>query len=185
MQKYILPLVLLSLIATGCSRNDKSSDTDPTAIDSAAYPDSEVSGAKIYLYNRGGITTEILANKIVQFESKDSTMAYMLDIDAFDTLGNVTSEIVGDSGIIRENEGRFTIFGNVVVITQDGMRLETDYLYWDSQHDRIFTDAFVQITTDGEVLRGWGMEGDQQLKRYKILHRVSGEIDDPNQLKTP
>jgi len=29
------------------------------------------------------------------------------------------------------------------------------------------------------------MEADQQLKRYKILHRVSGEIEDPNQLNTP
>jgi len=155
MYRFVLPLVLLTLALAGCSRNDKSSDTDPTAIDSAAYPDSEVSGAKIYLYNRGGVTTEIVADKIVQFESKDSTMAYNLDIDAFDTLGAVTSQVFGDSGIIRENEGRFTIFGNVVVITEDGMRLETDYLYWDSKHDRIFTDAFVQITTEGEVLRGW------------------------------
>jgi len=176
-------MLLLALVA-GCSNNDKSSNVGDLTSDSITHPTSEVSGAKIYLYDRGRVTTEIVADNILKFESKDSTMAYVVDINSFDSLGNVATHVVGDSSVIKEADGRFTIFGNVVVTTEDGMRLETDYLHWNSKNDRIYTDAFVRITTPEEVLRGWGMEADRRLKRYKILHQVSGEMDDAQKLGT-
>lgn len=183
MYRSIVPLaiVLLTLLA-GCGRDDRSSNTR-AAADSIAQPDSEFSGAKIYVYDGSHVTAEILADKIVEFGSKDSTMAYGLDINSYDTLGNINSHVVGDSGIIRKNNGYFTIFGNVVVDTQDSMTLETDYLNWNSSDDRIYTDAFVRITTPQETVRGWGMEADQRLKRYKILHQVSGELENTKKLR--
>ncbi len=184
MHRFVIPLLLLLAFAAGCSNDDKSSNTGNMTSDSAAQPTSEVSGAKIYLYDRGQVTTEVIADKILKFDTRDSTMAYVVDINSFDSLGNVATHVVGDSAIIRENDGRFTIYGNVVVTTEDGMRLETDYLHWNSKNDRIFTDAFVRITTPDEVVRGWGMEADRRLKRYKILHQVSGEMDDAKKLES-
>jgi len=184
MQKLMITLLLALALIAGCTSNDKSSNTDNFKADSISQPTSEVSGAKIYLYDRGRVTTEVVADKILKFESRDSTMAYVVDINSYDSLGNVATHVVGDSAIIKEADGRFTIFGNVVVTTEDGMKLETDYLHWNSKTDRIYTDAFVRITTPDEVLRGWGMEADRRLKRYKILHQVSGELDDASKLST-
>ena len=180
----MIPLLLLMTLVAGCSNDDKSSNVGSMTTDTAAHPDSEVSGAKIYLYDRGQVTTEVVADKILKFESRDSTMAYVVDINSFDSLGNAATHVVGDSAIIKESDGRFTIYGNVIVTTEDGMRLETDYLHWNSKNDRIYTDAFVRITTPTEVVRGWGMEADRRLKRYKILHQVSGEMDDAKKLQT-
>ena len=187
MHKLITLFVTLSalLIAfgAGCSDNDRSSNQDGVAADSSLKPDSEVQGARIHLFEGNRVTTEVLADKIMKYEAIDSTMAYGLDIDSYDSLGNVSSHVVGDSGVIRQSDGRFTIFGNVVVTTSDSMRLETDYLHWHSKTDRIFTDAYVVIETPDEIVRGWGMEANQDLKRYKILHQVSGEIQDTEKLK--
>lgn len=175
--------LLLTAVLVGCGRDDLSSNGRSAFIDSASHPDTETSGAVINLFDRGRVTAEIVADKIVQFASKDSTMAYRLDIDSYDSLGNVSTEVTGDSAIIRENDGFFTVFGNVVVVTPDKRRLETEYLHWNSKNDRIYTDAFVRITTPQETIRGWGLEADQSVKRYKILHQVSAEVDDAERLE--
>ena len=184
--KYSLSALLLLLsIVIGCSHDEPSSNNRIRAADQSSVPDSEVSGAKIYLYDGSRVTTEVVADKIVQFEAEDSTIAYHLNIDIIDSLGKVTTEVTGDSGVIHEGIGEFTIYGNVVVVTKDNTQLETDVLNWHSKTDRIYTDAFVRITSDDGVISGWGMESDQRLSWYKILHRVSGEMTNPEKITSP
>jgi len=171
-------LAALWLLLAGCSSREKvSSDTDSTDR-SQLLPDSELRGATIYLYEKDKVTTEIHAERLLKFESKDSTMAYSLDMDFFDSSGQVTTKLVGDSGIIREISNQLYVYGNVVVVTADNSRLETDYLYWNTNKDKIETDAFVRITKKDDVITGWGMEADPGLTRIKVLNRVSGTVHD-------
>lgn len=179
---YALSGLLFCLMVAGCTGQDPSTNNASGLADSTSKPDTEVSGATIYLYDRGRVTTEIVSEKIVKFETNDSTMAYRLDIDVLDSLGQSSTHIVGDSGIIRESTGMLYIYGNVVVVTSDQSRLETEYLWWDSKSDKIKTDAFVTITREGDVITGWGLEADERLKGYKILNQVSGAVKDAGQL---
>jgi len=172
----ILLLILVALLS-GCSDRETSKSEESILMDSARRPDSEVGGARIYLYDRGQVTTEIFSEKIYKFEAIDSTMAYNLTIRFFDSAGQVASTVVGDSGIIRENQGHLHIYGNVIVVSEDSSRLETDYLHWNPGTRKIQTDAFVRITDiDGNVITGWGMETDRNLKRIKILKHISGTV---------
>ncbi|MEW6411371.1 MAG: LPS export ABC transporter periplasmic protein LptC [Candidatus Zixiibacteriota bacterium] len=180
---HILVVLLAALILTGCSNDSGKTSNVASAEDSLTRPDSEVSGAKIYLYDRGQVTSAIVSEKIIKFEEIDSTMAYQLDIDIFDSTGHVSTQVVGDSGIIRENRGVINIYGNVVVITDDSTKLETEYLWWDSNTDRIKTDAFVRITRGEDIITGWGLDADNRLKDFKILSQVSGTIEDPEKLQ--
>ncbi len=182
--KIYTPLaVSLVLLLAGCGGDNSNTSNVASTNDSLARPDSEVSGAKIYLYDKGEITSAIMSEKIIKFEEKDSTMAYRLDIDIYDSTGHVSTEVVGDSGIIREAKGVINIYGNVVVITDDSTKLETEYLWWDSNTDRIKTDAFVRITRGEDVITGWGLDADNRLKDFKILSQVSGTIEDPEKLQ--
>jgi LPS export ABC transporter protein LptC len=170
---------------TGCGGEQTASTSQSASTDSIARPDTELSGARIYLYDKSRVTTEIVADKIVRFQAIDSTMAYKLDIDVYDSTGRVSTHVVGDSGIIRENTGRMHIYGHVVVINEDSSKLETDYLFWDSKTDRIQTDAFVKVTRGEDVMTGWGMEADQRLNHITILKQVSGTITDIKNLPGP
>lgn len=180
--KHILVLAALVGMIAGCS-GDKSNLSNVTDGDTLNRPDSELSGAKIYLYEKGKVTSEIFSEKIIKFEDKDSTAAYKLNIDILDSVGNVSTHVVGDSGYIRESKGFLNIFGNVVVVTDDSTRLETEYLWWDSNTDRIKTDAFVRITRGEDIITGWGLDADNRLKDFKILSQVSGSITDPDKLQ--
>jgi LPS export ABC transporter protein LptC len=180
MSRQVWIIILLVVVAfTGCGKDQTASTDQGGLTDSTLRPDSEVSGARIYLYDRGRVITEIVAEKIVTFESIDSTMGYKLDIDVYDSTGAATANIVGDSGIIREATGNLSLYGNVVVITADSSKLETEYLYWDSEVDSIKTNAFVRLTKGEDVITGWGLQADQRLHSTKILSRVSGTITDP------
>ncbi len=181
---FIIFSLFFSLIL-GCSSKQPASDDQAAMGDSSLVPNSELSDAQIFLYDKGEVTTEIKAKRIIRFEKIDSTMAYSLDVSIYDSTGEVTTTVVGDSGIIRENTGNMYIYGNVVVVTEDNFTLETDYLFWDEEKDKIKTDAFVRITQNDDVVTGWGLIADQQLKSYKILKRVSGTIKDPKKLEEP
>lgn len=181
MIKYMWITLALLVVIIGCSREESTHNLS-SLNDSITRPDSEVRGAKIYLYDKGEITAEVISDKIVKFESNDSTMAYKLDINIIDTLGHVSTTVTGDSGIIRENQRVMNIYGNVVVVTEDKTRLETEYLWWDANTDRIKTDAFVRITKGSDVITGWGLDADNKLTRIKILNQVSGTLTDPKKL---
>jgi len=47
---------------------------------------------------------------------------------------------------------------NVVVTSNDGTRLETSVLRWDSQAGRLWTDQPVRIVRDGTVVDGTGFQ---------------------------
>ncbi|MGB3092854.1 MAG: LPS export ABC transporter periplasmic protein LptC, partial [Candidatus Zixiibacteriota bacterium] len=66
--------------------------------------------------------------------------------------------------------------GNVVVTTQQGVKLTTESLRWDPQTARIVTDDFVTITKGQDVITGYGLEADQELKHFVIKKKVKGEI---------
>lgn len=175
---YIFALLVPAIASLfGCDSEQPGVRHEPRT-DSGSLPDAETGGATIQIYDRDRVTTEIQADKIFKFEKIDSTIGYHVDIRFFDSVGQVNSVLIGDSSVSRENSGRFSVYGNVLVRTSDSSRLETDYLHWDPDMKKIRTDAFVKIYKAGDVVTGWGMEADHKLSRIKILRQVSGSFRD-------
>ncbi len=181
--KWIVITVLLALVIAlaGCGEQEKyaaPNDTPPSVI----LPDAVLESATIYLYDRGKVTAEIQADSIVKYESIDSTVAFNLDVNSYDSLGAVETHVVGDSGIIREKTGELYIYGDVDVTTAEGSRLQTEYLYWDSDQELIKSDKFVRITKDQDVITGVGLESDEHLHRIRILEHVSGQLHNSQEI---
>jgi len=206
----LLGLTIILLIS--CSaREDAVKNSD--ASDSVSRPDTELKGTTIHLYDRGRVTSSIQAQRIIKYESKDSTMGYVVQATFFDTGGVMNSTLLGDSALIREKTIRQSVYGHVlitsydrdghvaatatgdsavvtegtnhmqifgqVVVESEGTRkLETDYLHWNPDINKFQTDSFVRFTQGNSVLTGWGAEADKMLKRFKILNKVSGTIQE-------
>ena len=58
----------VALALTGCGSDNSNTSNVASADDSLTRPDSEVSGAKIYLYDKGQVTSSIVSDKIIKFE---------------------------------------------------------------------------------------------------------------------
>ena len=46
--------------------------------------------------------------------------------------------------------------------------METEKLIWNELTQKIYTDAFVKITTDKEIIMGEGMESNQDFSKYEL-----------------
>jgi LPS export ABC transporter protein LptC len=64
---------------------------------------------------------------------------------------------------------------SVVVINEGKDKLETEVLYWDQTKNLIYSDRFVKITNEDQIVLGTGFESDPRLTKRKIK-KVSATI---------
>jgi hypothetical protein len=66
----------------------------------------------------------------------------------------------------------------VVVVTEDGRRLETQELYYDNERGLIHNDVFDRLTRGDDVVTGVGLEATPDLEYIEIKQRVQAEVGD-------
>lgn len=57
---------------------------------------------------------------------------------------------------------------SVVALNEKNELLETELLFWDEPGDLIYTDKFVRITQQDQIIRGYGLESDPRFLKWKI-----------------
>lgn len=85
-----------------------------------------------------------------------------------DTLGEVETTVTSEYAIYYPRKNTIILTKNVVVTNIDGDRLNSEYLEWNSNMKKIFSNDFVKITTASEIIYGDGFEADQEFTYYKI-----------------
>ena len=172
---FILAAMILIISCDEGTKVQSTDSGDSTAV-AIVRPDQQIRNARISLYDGARKTTDVRADYIEKFEKNDSTLAWNLKVDFFDTTGHVISDLVADSGVVREKVNFMEVFGHVVVTTEDSATLYTDQLKHNTRDDKIETDKFVRIIQHGDTIQGYGLEADRQLKNIKIKKQVSGTL---------
>ncbi len=67
-----------------------------------------------------------------------------------------------------ENKNLWELHDRVVAVNEAGDKLETELLFWDQKKDVIYTDRFVKITTEDQIIQGYGLESDPRLSKRRI-----------------
>lgn len=88
----------------------------------------------------------------------------------YDSLMNVTSTLTANYAINYLNDELFEARNNVVVINEANEKLNTEQLIWDQKKGIIYSEKFVKITTEDEVLFGDGFESDERFTDWKIKY---------------
>lgn len=169
--RAIASVVLVLLLVTACSRNESNAPEMAGEV-----PDQILENSTVTFSEEGVRSARIFAEYVAVYEKLDLKKARKLHVDFFAEDGSRTSFLVADSGVIQERKQKFEALGNVVVTTEQGIRLQTQSLRWDPENAKILTDDFVTITKGKDVITGYGLEADEELKDLVIKKRVSGEI---------
>jgi len=74
-----------------------------------------------------------------------------------------------------ENSHAMTARDSVVVINKKGEMLNTDELIWDENKKIIYSNSFVKITTQDEIIYGNGMTANQNFTDY-VIKNITGTI---------
>jgi LPS export ABC transporter protein LptC len=78
------------------------------------------------------------------------------------------SKLTAKYGRINEKDNTMIVRDNVEVINIKNEKLNTEELTWDNKTRKIYTEKFVKIQTNDELIFGDGMEANEDLTNYKI-----------------
>ena len=84
--------------------------------------------------------------------------------------------VSGDEGELLRDTKDVELRGHVVVVSSDGLRMETTRLNWAAKEQRVWTDEPVTIWRAGVVVRGQGFESRVKEEATTIKGRVRATI---------
>lgn len=169
MRYYIITLIIaVSLLCfVGCHRG---TEGETNADETKTYPDQELWDARIVFTDDERITTILQAEYIAIYEETGLTIAdTAFQLDTFDKDGNHTSIITADSGVVH-GEDSLLAFGNVVVVSDSGVVINTERMYWDKRSRTVRADTFVVLTTETDTLYGDSLISDEALENWQIFN---------------
>ncbi|MBC8214739.1 MAG: LPS export ABC transporter periplasmic protein LptC [Candidatus Marinimicrobia bacterium] len=164
--KYFQGIILVLLII-GCTKTEN--DNIPNENEKL-LKDHEIIKPQIVVYRKERKVINVTSEKLAKNNNEDALLSGNVVADFFDDDGNHTSLMLSDSAMINEGANNFEAFSNVVVISDSGLTLRTEKLFWDNRYKLITSKDSVLFTTESkDTLQGIGFESDMDLSNWKIL----------------
>jgi len=171
--KIFFILIVISQCVANCGKKTNSQTSN---IGSIEFPDQEGWNA-IVISTKDGILNAVIRyghmqrfkkRKVVEFDNK-------IAIDFYDENGRHTSKLTSEKGKLNEATNDIEAIENVVVVSDSGINLRTEQIWWDNSIEKVVTDKFVTITTtQNDTFYGFGFESDQRLNNWSI-RKISGK----------
>ncbi len=99
-------------------------------------------------------------------------------LEFYDETGKMTSTLRANTAFYLKQEKKWRGRGKVEVVNMEkGQQLNSEELFWMPATKKIFTDKFVTITDQKDVLYGTGLQADQDLSHYTIKDLNNGEVE--------
>jgi len=140
-------------------------------------PLREAENIEMYHTEKGLMKVLLKAKKINEFPNGDSEFPEGIFIEFYDDFGKVKSTLRANSAFYNKIENKWRGVGNVEVINlEKKQQLNTEELFWTPADKKIFTDKFVTIKLETEILYGTGFDANQDLTNYHMKN-IEGEFD--------
>jgi LPS export ABC transporter protein LptC len=163
---------VLSILS--CEDSGVRPTTTVQATDSA---DQVLEGFSHYVTNEGVRRSRVEADTAFYYEPTQITELHKIKVVFFDLKGAEGSTLTAKRGTYRWQDGSMEATGNVVVVSPDGRRLETESLRYDNATNQIMTDKQFSFDRGAEHLEGNSFRSDPDFKNV-VTDRprgVSGE----------
>lgn len=122
------------------------------------------------IFTENGILKGILyTDHLRAFNDPKEKLLDGVRFEFYNEEGKKTSQLTSKHGRIDElTQDMYAIDSVVAINDSSNIKLETDELMWRKKDEKIISDKFVRITSDEEIIEGYGFESDQQIKNYII-----------------
>ncbi|MBX2899773.1 MAG: LPS export ABC transporter periplasmic protein LptC [Cyclobacteriaceae bacterium] len=160
-----ITVAICSLMAwlTACNGNET---TLPPEYEG---PLSEAESVVMQYAEKDRVKVKLTASKILEYKNGDQEFPEGIFIEFYDEVGSLTSTLRANDAYFFKSENKWRGRGNVEVInTQKDEQLRTEELFWKPDTKKIFTDQFVTIKLQSEVVYGTGLEADEDMSHYQI-----------------
>ncbi len=169
----IATLLLFFTILTGCLSNIE----DPEKIVEGVKSHDLALDIEIDFYLKGQLEFKLIANEMQQTKEIQELNIFPKGIKVLvynqrlDTIATITS----DFAIQNKNKKLVEASQNVTLKNSNNEQLNTQKLFWDSNTKKIYTDDFVTINTENEIIMGYGFVTDESFSTY-TLSNITGTV---------
>lgn len=166
--------VIIGLLVFSLSACNQTETAKPVIYDG---PLSEAEEVTMYYTEMEVVKVMLKAKKIFEFQNGDQEFPEGIYIEFYDEFGKKTSTLKANSAYFFKDENKWRGRGAVEVINIEKQeQLNTEELFWKRDTKKIFTDKFVTIKLQNEMIYGTGLEADQDLSNYQIKN-PEGEFE--------
>jgi LPS export ABC transporter protein LptC len=167
MRDIIFPLIVVSLCFIGVSCRES---VDPNALKVYEGPVNSAINILLVHSDSAIVRSVIKAPKQLEFANGNLEFPEGIDIEFFDTQGNLETTMRSDRGYYFKDKNIYKGEGNVQVknLIKD-QRLQSEEVFWNEVEKKIYTDKFVTIQEKQTLFNGTGMEADDSFSNYKLL----------------
>jgi LPS export ABC transporter protein LptC len=97
-------------------------------------------------------------------------------IEFYEPTGKVSSTIKANRGYYMKKENLYKVEEDVEVHNfKNNEKLNSEELFWDPRKEEVYTEKFVNITTETKIIKGVGLIADQDFDQYQIS-KITGVI---------
>ena len=167
-QKTTIRLLLLFSVALVACTNDPKLVQDFAS--NKEYAIEKIKGGEILHTENGKIKVRIVANKIERFQDQQPGLIFSehMEVYFYNDFSELQSTLMANDASIDEDTKIMLAQNNVILISNNDKKLETEELIWDEKQEKIFTDKKVKITTGKEVIYGEGFTSNADFSQYSI-----------------
>lgn len=128
-------------------------------------------------YSEGNqVKVKMIAAKMYQFESGDREFPEGIYLEFYDEEGKLESTLRANEAHYFKKEQQWRGRGKVEVKNlEKNEQLNTEELFWKPEDEKIFTDKFVTIRQQSDVIYGQGLEAKQDMSDY-VIKKPEGEF---------
>ena len=141
-------------------------------------PIEQIKGAELLHTENGKVKVKLVASSIERFQDIQPALIFYdyLEVYFYNDSSQLQSTLMANYASIDEEKKIMMAQNNVILISRDDKKLETDELIWDEKNNKIYTDKKVKITTGKEVVYGEGFTSTPDFKQYSIT-KIHGTFD--------
>jgi len=96
-------------------------------------------------------------------------------IMTYDSVDVINAQIKCKYAIFKDKDQLWDLRNSVEAVNDEGVVFNTEQLFWDQKIGLIYTEKFIKITTEDEIITGYGFTAKENLKEYR-LNKMSGTI---------
>lgn len=124
----------------------------------------------------GKVKYRFITPEMQQFDQrKEPTIEFPkgLHLYIFNQMEEIDAQIKCNEAIYYQDDDLWELRNDVEAVNTNAEIINTELLFWDANNKTIYSDQFIKITTDTEIITGHGFESDERLENYKIKN-ISG-----------
>jgi LPS export ABC transporter protein LptC len=172
-----LSILLATALCIYCGCSQKKEHV-PVSSESVNSPYQELDTASMLFFTGTHKSWQLDANHILKsLTDTGHILGNPIRITVFDSLEKPSSKILADTGSCDAKMETFTVWSNVFVQAENGVRVRAQRLDWSQKTHRVTSQSYVEITTQkGDVMRGKGVDAAEDFSSWQFFHDVSGRF---------